>query len=73
MLCSVRQLSRTAGSGAAGRQSAVSATSGLLLGAACLGLGVTYLLTSARTGYDQVYLVWLLLAAAAGVVSLFRG
>lgn len=49
-----------------------SAASGLLLGVACLGLGATYLLTSARTGYDGVYLAWLGVAAAAGLLSVLH-
>ena len=46
------------------------AVSALLLGISLAGLGLTYQLTGGQTGRDVLYLGWLLLAAASGVLLL---
>lgn len=45
------------------------AVAALLLGAGIAGLGGTYLLTGGERGHDALYLGWLLVAGAAGVVA----
>lgn len=42
----------------------------LLLGTSSFGLGATYLGTTGRTGYDEVYLFWLAVAVVAGVLGM---
>ncbi len=42
----------------------------LLLGISLLGLGVTYLLTGGAVGYNAVYLLWLGVAAASGLLGM---
>lgn len=41
-----------------------------LLGAALAGLGLTYLVTGGAVGYNNVYLLWLGIAAISGVLGL---
>ena len=53
---------------AAGR--VLPAVASLLLGLACAGLGGTFLLTGGETGHDRIYLFWLAVAAASGLLSL---
>ncbi len=51
----------------------LSALSTLLLGAALLGLGATFMVTDGATGYSDVYLAWLALATLSGVLAAVAG
>lgn len=49
------------------------ALSAVLLGLSLAGLGATYLLTGGRTGYANIYLIWLALATLSGLLGLAPG
>jgi hypothetical protein len=47
--------------------------SAVLLGLSLAGLGATYLLTGGRTGYANIYLIWLALVTFSGLLGLAPG
>ncbi len=51
----------------------LSALYALILGAALMGLGATFLVTDGATGYSDVYLAWLALAILSGVLAAVAG